>query len=56
MLGQIVNKAPKVVLTILSSGPLRGSTLNINAQGLEGSLRNAKDGNTYFGCKKHGNK
>ncbi len=26
--------------------------ININAQGVEGSFRNAKDGITYFGCKK----
>lgn len=30
--------------------------LTINAQGLEGSLREMKDGFTYFGCKKKGQK
>lgn len=43
-------------LKVLSSGPLKGHTLKINAQGLVDSLRTQKDGFVYFGCKKSGTK
>ena len=30
--------------------------MNVNAQGLENSERNTKDGYVYFGCKKYNSK
>lgn len=30
----------------------KGQIISINAQGVENSFRNKKDGITYFGCKK----
>jgi hypothetical protein len=50
---QITAKAPRLVLKVVNSTTLtKGTTLAINAQGLDGSLRSRKDGVTYFGCKK----
>jgi len=45
--------APTLVLKILSSTALpANSALRITAEGYEYSLRDARDGMTYFGCKK----
>lgn len=51
-LASIVNNAPRLHLKVLSSGKLKGHTLKINAQGLEGSERSAKDGFVFMGSKK----
>ena len=48
--------APSLELRVISSGKLKNHILKINAMGLQGSLRNAKDGMTYIGCKKKGAK
>ncbi len=38
-----------------SGGQLpKGTEFTINAQGMEGSVRKAKDGFTYFGCNPAG--
>lgn len=63
-LAEIVHYAPLLRLKVrirlyllnkkvISSSSLpKGTMININAQGVEGSFRNGKDGITYFGCKK----
>jgi len=52
-LEQIVSKAPLLFLKVVNSTMLpKGTVIKINAQGVEGSLRDHKDGITYFGCKK----
>lgn len=51
-----MDQAPLLELKVLSSGKLKGQVLRINAQGLEGSLRNARDGTVYLGCKKSSGK
>lgn len=54
-LKEIVGVAPKLELKVLSSAFLeKGEILLINALGLENikTKRGAKDGFTYFGCKK----
>lgn len=52
-LEQIVASAPVLSLKVVNSTMLpKGTVIRINAQGIEGSLRNRKDGITYFGCKK----
>jgi len=43
-------------LKVVSNGKLKNHVLRINAMGLQGSLRNAKDGMTYIGSKKRGAK
>lgn len=45
--------AQNLRLCVVTSTVLpKGKVININALGAEGSLRNARDGRTYFGCKK----
>jgi hypothetical protein len=54
-LQQIAGQAPRLQLEVISSAFMdKGGKLYINAMGLEGdvSQRDAKDGYTYFGCKK----
>lgn len=52
-LAAAVNYTPLLGLKVISSNTLpQGTTLNINPEGYEHSLRNTKDGVTYFGCKK----
>ncbi|CDW73785.1 UNKNOWN [Stylonychia lemnae] len=55
-LAKIVDQAPKLNIKVLSSGPLKGHILKINAQGLESSERSQKDGFVYFGSKKRSGK
>jgi len=52
-LAVIVDQAPELQLRLLSSGKQKGQVLKINAQGLEGGMRQKRDGIVYFGCKKH---
>ena len=52
-LAKIVNIASEVHLRVLSSGKLKGHVIRINAQGVVGSLRQRRDGFTFFGCKKY---
>lgn len=41
-----------ILSQVISSSTLsKGTFLTINAQGLDGSLRNERDGFSYFGCK-----
>ncbi len=47
-----VKRAPMLRIKLVSSPAAKGAELEINAQGLQGSARNAKDGVTYFGCEK----
>ena len=51
-LQNVVHYAPLLKLTVLSGNLPIGSTIVITAQGAENGLRGAKDGVTYFGCKK----
>ena len=52
-LADAANYSPVLTLKVLSSNSLpTNSVLRINPQGYEYSLRDAKDGATYFGCKK----
>lgn len=52
-LAEVVDRAPILKLKVISSSSLqKGRVFTINAQGLADSERNAKDGVTYFGCKK----
>jgi hypothetical protein len=37
---------------ISSSSLAKGTVINFNAQGVEGTFRKAFDGTTFFGCKK----
>ncbi len=47
--------ASVLTLKVISSHTIPlGETLTITAQGLRGGRRNARDGYTYFGCKKRG--
>ena len=48
-----MNVASEVHLSVMSSGKLKGQVIRINAQGMEGALRQRNDGFTFFGCKKH---
>ena len=47
--------APKLKIKLVTStgNTPKGTELEINAQGLEGALRGAKDGITYFGCDRY---
>ena len=48
-----VHHSSVLCLKVLSSSSLpKDSVVRITARGYEYSLRNAKDGNTFFGCKK----
>jgi len=52
-LAELVHYTPSLKLKVISSSSLpKGTIITINAQGVEGSFRNALDGITYFGCKK----
>jgi len=52
-LANIVHFAPLLTLKVISSGILdKGTTVKINAQGVENSPRSAKDGYSYFGYQK----
>jgi hypothetical protein len=45
-----------VHLSVINSGNLaKGTELHIFTDGIIDSLRNMKDGYTYFGCKKNNN-
>jgi hypothetical protein len=52
-LAELVHYAPLLKLKVISSSSLpKGTIINVNAQGVEASFRSAKDGITFFGCKK----
>lgn len=49
----MVHYAKFLRLVVISSSTLpKNLTITINALGCENSLRDARDGVTYFGCKK----
>ena len=54
LLKDALKDGPIISLSVISGNLSPGTIIQINPQGADQSLRNAKDGITYFGCKKRG--